>query len=392
MRVLQVLTYYRPYISGYTIYVERLSRALAQMGHQVTVLTSQYDAQMPLRETVDRVQIVRVPVAMRVSKGVIMPSFGRVARKLIREHDIVHTHLPQFDAAGLAVNAKLLRKPSLLTYHCDITLPPSAIKLAAQPVIETMNQIAARFIDCIVAYTDDYARHSRLVSGLLHKVRVIPPPVEIPIPTHDDVQAFRAKWGLGEAPVIGMCARLATEKGAEVLADALEIVRKNIPSAQVVFAGTYQSVLGEEDYGRRILARVDALNAQGRCWTFTGPLHGKELAAFYANNAVFVTPSLNSTESFGIAQVESMMCGVPSVCSALPGVRVPVQTTGMGLVVPIGDSAALAEAILKILANRVQYVKPREFVESYYSTAKTANLYQDLYREMTVNSGIKTLR
>ena len=391
MRVLQVLTYYRPYISGYTIYVERLSRALAQMGHQVTVLTSQYESQLPLRETVEGVQIVRVPVAARVSKGVIMPSFGHVARKLIREHDIVHTHLPQFDAAGLAVNAKLLRKPSLLTYHCDITLPPSAIKLAAQPVIEAMNQIAARFVDCIVAYTDDYAKHSRLVAGQMHKVRVIPPPVEIPIPNEKDVHAFSAKWDVGGQPVIGMCARLATEKGAEILADALEIVRKTMPTAQVVFAGTYQGVLGEEDYGRRILARVAALNAQDRCWTFTGPLRASELAAFYANNAVFVTPSLNSTESFGIAQVEAMMCGVPAISSALPGVRVPVQTTGMGCVVPIGDAAALADAILNIVADRERYVKPRTFVEGHYSTAKTATMYEDLYGELISRSGIKSL-
>jgi glycosyltransferase involved in cell wall biosynthesis len=386
MRVLQVLTYYRPYISGYTIYVERLSRALVQAGHQVTVLASQYDPQLPLRETVDGVQIVRVPVAMRVSKGVIMPTFGNVARKLIREHDIVHTHLPQFDAAGLAVNARLLCKPSLLTYHCDITLPPSLIKLAVQPVIETMNQLAARFINCIVAYTADYAKHSRLVSGLMHKVRVIPPPVEIPIPTSDDVQAFRQKFGLSERPVIGMCARLATEKGAEVLADALEIVRKTLPTAQVVFAGTYQNVLGEEEYGRRILARVETLNVQGRRWTFTGPLHGRELAAFYANNDVFVTPSLNSTESFGMAQVESMLCGVPSICSGLPGVRVPVQTTGMGQVVPIGDAAALAQAILEVLADRERYVKPRDFVESHYSTVKTVAMYEALYGELLARS------
>ena len=234
--------------------------------------------------------------------------------------------------------------------------------------------------------------HSRLVAGLMHKVRVIPPPVEIPIPTDDEVQAFRAKWDLGEHAVIGMCARLATEKGAEILADAIEIVRKVIPTARVVFAGTYQGVLGEEDYGRRILARVAALNAHGRCWTFTGPLRASELAAFYASNAVFVTPSLNSTESFGIAQVEAMMCSVPAVSSALPGVRVPVQTTGMGCVVPVGDPTALADAILKILADRERYVKPRAFVEGHYSTAKTVKMYEDLYGELISRSGIKSLK
>jgi glycosyltransferase involved in cell wall biosynthesis len=43
MRILVCLTYYRPHISGLTIYVERLSRALVERGHYVTILTSQFD-------------------------------------------------------------------------------------------------------------------------------------------------------------------------------------------------------------------------------------------------------------------------------------------------------------------------------------------------------------
>jgi len=47
MRVLIVLTYYRPHTSGLTIYAERLACALAQRGHQVTILTSRYDRRLP---------------------------------------------------------------------------------------------------------------------------------------------------------------------------------------------------------------------------------------------------------------------------------------------------------------------------------------------------------
>ena len=45
-------------------------------------------------------------------------------------------------------------------------------------------------------------------------------------------------------------------------------------------------------------------------------------------------PSLNSTESWGIVQVESMSCGTPVVATDLPGVRMPVKMTGMGRIVP----------------------------------------------------------
>ncbi len=62
MRILTVLTYYRPHTSGLTIYTERLAQALVQRGHQVTILTSQYMKTLPKRETLEGVSIVRSPI------------------------------------------------------------------------------------------------------------------------------------------------------------------------------------------------------------------------------------------------------------------------------------------------------------------------------------------
>jgi len=382
MRILQILTYYRPHVSGLTIYVERLARGLVRAGHEVTVLTAQYDPKLPLEEMVDGVRVLRVPVLMRVSKGVLAPKFGAMARQLIRQHDLVHLHLPQFDGAGLAINARRMRKPSVLTYHCDILLPPTLFNRIVQPVINAANDVAARLVTKIVAYTDDYARHSHLLSRYMDKVQVIPPPVEIEEPTAKDIDAFATKWNLHEHPVIGMCARMATEKGVEVLADALEIVQRSLPNARVMFAGPYQNVIGEEAYVAKMMAHIQRLNQTGPHWTNTGVLKGRELAAFFANCDVHVLPSLNSTESFGLVQVESMLCGTPSICSALPGVRVSVQTTGMGEVVPIGDAQALAEAIIRVCNNRASYVRSRNEIASHFSTPRSVAEYERLYAEL----------
>ena len=69
MRILIVLTYFQPYKSGLTVYAVRQARALAALGHQVTVLTSQYDPTLPLDEWEAGVHILRQPVALRLSKG-----------------------------------------------------------------------------------------------------------------------------------------------------------------------------------------------------------------------------------------------------------------------------------------------------------------------------------
>ena len=82
MKILFILTYYRPHVSGLTIYVERLAKALAERGHTVTVLTSHYTQDLPNEEQMDGVRVVRVPVACPLQQGRRYAHFSgqRVAR------------------------------------------------------------------------------------------------------------------------------------------------------------------------------------------------------------------------------------------------------------------------------------------------------------------------
>ena len=107
MKILQTLYFYTPYTSGLTIYCERLSRELVRRGHEVTVLTSWHDRSLPRENvTADGVRVVRVPIAANLSRAVIMPKLLPTAAKLIREHDVVHMHLPMAEAGGIARAAK----------------------------------------------------------------------------------------------------------------------------------------------------------------------------------------------------------------------------------------------------------------------------------------------
>ena len=60
MKVLFVLTYYDPHVSGLTIYVKRLATELVQRGHEITVLTSRYDRRcLPRRSSTASVWCAR---------------------------------------------------------------------------------------------------------------------------------------------------------------------------------------------------------------------------------------------------------------------------------------------------------------------------------------------
>ena len=247
MKILTVLTYYRPHTSGLTIYAERLARAFAKRGHQVTVMTTQYDPSLPRQETMDGVKIIRVPVVARVSKGVLAPTFGLVATQLVAKHDVVQMHLPQFDAPGVAARARLLGKPAVLTYHCDLLLPPGFFNRFVNAVVHFQNNLAGMFSNHIVTYTQDYADHSPYLSRYASKLTPILPPVELPDPRPGAVETLGREHRVEERrPVIGMVTRFASEKGVEILLEALPAILKKYPKAQVLYAGQHLNVMGEQ--------------------------------------------------------------------------------------------------------------------------------------------------
>jgi glycosyltransferase involved in cell wall biosynthesis len=382
MKQLIVLTYYRPHTSGLTIYAERLAKAMARRGHQVTVLTSQFLPDLPRDEVLGGVRIVRAPVLFRVSKGVIMPTFGSLANALVAENDAVQLHLPQFDAAGVALRGRLLKKPTVITYHCDLLMPPGLMARTANLAVNFMNDLAARATHRIVTYTQDYAENSPYLRHYIKKLHVIPPPVELPKVSQEAIEAFAKKHNPeGHRPVIGMAARFASEKGVEVLLNALPRILEKYPNAQVQFAGPYQKIIGEESYYQRLMPRIQEFEARGS-WKFVGSLSPEQIAAFYPNLDLHVLPSLNSTEAFGLVQIEAMINGVPSIASDLPGVRQPVKLHEMGKIIPIGDSAALAEAALDILSRPDDFRRDAQPIIERYKPDTIASEYERLFEEM----------
>ena len=383
MRILIALTYYHPYISGLTIYAVRLARTLAARGHQVTVLTSQYDRRLPAEEMLDGVRVIRVPVLVKVSKAVVMPAFGFRAWSLIRQADVVNLHLPQMDAAILAFISRLQKKPVVLTYQCDLRLPHGFINRLADAVSTTANRVTGDLSGVIVALAQDYADHSPFFQRYPAKTRVVNAPVDLPVVTDAALQAFREKFHiLSGEKIIGMVARLAAEKGADYLAQAMPSVLQRFPQARVLYVGPYQNVLGEEAYARYLAPMIGAL---GEHWTFLGVLSNEDLAAFYHVCDLTVLPSVNSTDAFGMVQIESILAGTPVVASDLPGIRQPVLTTGLGRIVPPRDASALSNAIITLLDRPERSMEIAGRAAQAYAPQAAAQRYETFFEELVTN-------
>lgn len=384
MRILMVLTYYHPYRSGLTIYAVRLAEELVRLGHTVRVITSQYERSLPTQETIAGVEVRRIPVLASLSKAALMPGLYPAAWRGAGWADVVNLHLPQMDGAPLALLSRFRGKPVVVTYQCDLRLPPNRgvgglVNALANRTSGALNWVCGSLAHSLVALSQDYADYSSFFQRFPRKVKAVDAPVVLPEVSPADVENFRTRYGVAPGDrVIGMVARLAAEKGVEYLVEALPAVLRSYPEARVLYAGQYQQVLGEEAYYQRLAPRIAAL---GDRWRFLGPISEAEKAAFYRCCALTVLPSTNSTEAFGIVQIESMISGTPVAASDLPGVRQPVRTTGMGKVVPVANAPALAQAIMAILSDRASYSGDVPEVQKRYAPGTTANHYIDIFQE-----------
>lgn len=374
MRILTTITYYTPHISGLTVYARRVIRRLVERGHEVTVLTSRFDPRLPARETIDGATVIRSPVLFRVSKGAFAPRFLWDAARLVPKHDIVYLHLPQFEASGVAVIAKTMRKPLVTTYQCDIELPPGIVRVLFTPAIRVSHYITGKLSDRLVVLSDEYGRSARLPAHFHQKVLSVYPPIELAAAEVGPAE-FRRRHNLGDGPLVGFVGRYAEEKGLDHLLAAVPLVQREIPNARCVLAGPTDTVPGERVH-EWLQPKIDALRA---AVVHLGLLSDPDLTSFYQAIDVLVLPSTNSTEAFGMTQAEAMLAGTPVVASDIPGVREAVRITGMGLVVPPRAPEAIARAIVTVLRTPERFVRPIEEIRDLFDPARTAAFYEQLF-------------
>lgn len=360
-KILFIVNYYYPYISGVSEYVRLIAEELVKQNYDVTVLASNHN-KLKGTEILRGVKVIRTNIICKISKGTVSPQFIMKARELSKVADIVNLHLPMIESGVIAsiVDANKL----LVTYHCDINLKKGLINNAIVKAMDASNLICFSKAYKIIATSIDYAKTSRVLNKYIDKTIEIPAPLK-------ELNSKRTEFG-SETKIIGFCGRIVEEKGIFVLLKAFYKIKQKQSNIKLIIGGDYENIAGGSIYPelKEFIEQKQISDVE-----FIGKIPEGKMSEFYSNLDVLVLPSINSLEAFGMVQVEAMMCGTPVVASNLPGVRTIVQNTGMGLIAKVKNEDSLADCMIEILNNKDKYIKDESLIKGLYGTRKTVEKY-----------------
>jgi glycosyltransferase involved in cell wall biosynthesis len=399
-------TYWYPQHAADTqaTYVHDINRHLVRRGHSVTVVTPGLHS-MAATDRFDGVDVERFPMELpndltygRVAQSQVN-ALGKVIRMLVMVHyleaqyratvrvarrvgaHVIHAHwaIPTGPAAVQA--ARRLGLPSVITMHGgDVYLnPEQGYDFPTRWYVRRPLRWTLRSANALTAITEDCRRHALRAGAPSASVRLVF--------NGTDLRRFSPGEGGRKADLpygphmVFACRQLFPRKGIRFLIEAAAEIRPRFPDLKLIIAGD-----GFERPDLEALARRLGI---GDAVTFLGWVPNSALPPYYRAAALSVIPSLE--EGFGIPAAEAMGCEVPVVASDAGGLPEVVEHGVTGLVVPRGESHALAAAMEQLLSDplmrRRMGVAGRERALRLFDWDRTAEQFERIYAD--VGSGAR---
>lgn len=376
MRILFFSTYSYPYFSGLTLYPFRVLKNLAK-DNTVTILTFNHSRKLKTEEDIEGMRIKRIGYLFRLSKGFISPTSLIHYIKNVLNTDVLIIALPNFEAFLLAIFAKILGKKIISIYCCEVYLGEGLKNNIISFFLNLSVDVQLSLSDKIIVFPD-YIESLSVYSKYRNKIIKSLPIIE----QKDTYEKFsnKLKKLKRDNKWIGFVGRVATEKGIETLIEAISKLQNK--KIVLVFAGPVKSdTVGEQKYFEKI---EQDLKDKKINYIFFGKLSENELGSFYQSIDVLALPSVNKTEAFGMVQAEAMLLGTPVVASDLPGVRVPITLTGMGLLFIPKDAESLKDALGKVIVNIKKYSTDgkRKLAKNHFNADKVIALYNEVINNL----------
>lgn len=324
---------------------------------------------LPLGESVSeaRKDSLGVKSLFRLNALISARRHGRQLRRLLRECDaqIVHCNSLKSDVLGaLAVRGVRAR----LVWHVRDRVADDYLPA---PVVRIFRRLARRWPARVVAISDAVAQ---TLPGA--PVRVVHNGISL----ESFLQRAAKTPFQSESPVFGMVGRLASWKGQHVFLEAAALVKREVPAARFHVVGS--ALFGEEDYERslhELAARLEVADAVD----FRGFQSDVGLAMSEFDALVHAS---TTGEPFGRVLVEAMALGRPVIATDGGGAPEIVQPEVTGLLVPMNDARALAQAMLRLVQApekaRAWGEAGRARARDAFSIERTARAVEDVWKEL----------
>jgi len=336
VRIVQVLPYFHPHAGGVESHVRGIVRELARQGHDVTVVTSRFDRRLPAEEQMEGYRVLRTRTPSVLLDTPLDLGTGRTLRSVTA--DVFHLHFPPPLTAYFATRELARRKiRPCLTYHCDLYLPGVGGRLLAGVYERVFLPSTLDRSGRIVVHTRSYGVTSAPLRG--RELTVIPSAVDLErFRPGLDVASLRADLHLEGKRILVFTGRLVPHKGVDVILQALTQLPEDVVLV-VIGSGPRLSSLVS------LARRLDVVDRVRFC----PAVSDEDLPRFLALGDVFVFPSQNRLEGFGLVVAEAMAVGLPVVVADMPGVREVIEPGKEGLLAEPLIAADLADKVRILL-------------------------------------------
>jgi glycosyltransferase involved in cell wall biosynthesis len=325
MRVLQVLPHLN--IGGITTYVHTLTKHLKKKGIEVAICSSGGNQEYRFKEL--GVEIYKIPIK---TKNELSLKIIETAIRLSTIHkqfpyELLHSHTRVTQVAS-QLNSLFTKIPHVANFHGfykknkkrkirKIIKAQGKYSIAITPLVKN---------DLINYFGANPKKIKTIVSGIDLKT----------------LDRNTPSLELRGSPIVGASGRLSPVKGFQYLIASIPKVLKTYPQAQFY-------ILGEGSYQKTLLNLANKLKVNSHLTL----LKRKSLSAFLNSLNIFCLPSLE--EPLGLSVIEAQYLGIPSIVSGVDGLNLLVSQEKTGLKVPVSDSLAIAEAIVKLTKNKELY-------------------------------------
>jgi glycosyltransferase involved in cell wall biosynthesis len=352
-----VCGYFYPKVGGLETIAYTTAKMLHESGkYNVSIITSDYANTGKRKEVIDGMNVYRLPIMFMLSNSPINPLWYFMMKDILKAEktEILHTHSPVPFMADLAVFvAKMSKIPVVSTYHSGSMKKGSLIY---DPIIYIYENYFLRkmFKMADVVVTVHQAFMLKNYPEFKNKTKFIP--------TGVDLNRFKYSEINRETKIVSFIGRVELSskwKGIDQLILAMKMVKDKVPDAKLMIVGGGDAL----DYYKKISIE----NEVESLVELVGPKFGDDLVDIYKKSRVIVLPSTSDSEAFSVTLVESMASGRPIIGTNIGGTPQVIKNGQNGILVEPKDSKALADSIVKVLAD---YDYSKKLGDNGYTIAK----------------------